>query len=574
MTRRAFVCFSLFTFLFTITAPAPHAAPVGRPKLIVVLAVDQFRADFVDRFQHQWTRGLRRLVERGAWFRQAAYSYLSTVTCAGHATISTGSVPSTHGMILNAWWDRESQRQVNCTEDPSSPLVSYSTPVPGGGGPPPLNKVGESPYRLISSTLADELRMQLGDSRVVSFSMKARSAIMLAGRRGNAITWFEGSQWVTSTAYTDRPVAAVQEFIAANPVERDLGKSWTRSLPASEYIYTDEAIGERPPKGWTGTFPHVAAGAAGAADAQYYDLWQSTPLADEYLAKIALATARAFELGRRPGATDFLGISFSTLDRVGHAFGPHSHEIQDVLVRLDATIGAMLDELDKTIGRDRYVVALSSDHGVSPIPERVAAEGLDAGRITAKDATARVEAALAPLLGAGKHVASMQYTDFYFMPGVYEKLQANPAAMKAAIDALRGTPGIWRVYRSDALFQPPATEDVVTRAAIASYFPGRSGDLILVPRPYWILSTAAATHGTAHAYDTRVPVILAGSGIRPGEYLTPASPADIAPTLAFLAGVLLPRPDGRALTEALATSPTTIKPRPAPTNGRPAPTRP
>lgn len=556
MTRHHSVVAALLAAAVWLAVTAPQAAPAGRPKLIVVLTVDQFRADYVNRFHHQWTSGLRRLVDRGAWFRQAAYTYLGTVTCAGHATIGTGSVPATHGIVLNAWWDRETQRELQCAEDPAAPVVSYGGPLKGG----------YSPRRLISSTLADELRMQLADTRVASFSIKPRSAIMLAGQRGDAVTWFEGSAWATSTAYADRPVPAVQQFIAANPVERYLGKSWTRSLPESSYSFPDEGVGERPPKHWTSTFPHVLTSASGAADSQFYDLWKTSPFADEYLARLALAAAGTLQLGRR-GATDYLAVSFSALDAVGHAFGPHSQEVQDVLARLDVTIGSLLDELDRTVGRSNYVVALSSDHGVSPVPERVAAEGLDAGRITAKDATARVEAALVKALGAGKYVASMQYTDFYFLPGVYERLQGNPAAMKAAIDALRATPGIWRVYRSEELLHRPATEDAITRAAMASYFQGRSGDLILVPKPYWILSSAGATHGTAHAYDTRVPVILAGAGIKPGEYLTAASPADIAPTLGFLAGVLLPRPDGRVLTEALAVSPTVITPRSLPTNG-------
>jgi predicted AlkP superfamily pyrophosphatase or phosphodiesterase len=556
MTRRLSVFCVLAIVSVASRAAAPVAAPAGRPKLIVVMTVDQFRADYVDRFQHQWTRGLRRLVDRGAWFRQAAYTYLSTVTCAGHATIGTGSVPSTHGMILNAWWDRDTGRELPCAEDPSAPLVSYGAPLKGG----------QSARRLISSTLADELRMQLADTRVAAFSIKPRSAIMLTGRRGDAVTWFEGTTWATSSAYADQPVPAVQQFLAANPVERDLGKSWTRSLPERSYVFVDAGASERPPKLWKATFPHALTSASGAADAQFYDLWKTSPFADDYLARLALATAGTLQLGRR-GATDFLAISFSALDSVGHAFGPDSHEVQDVLVRLDATLGSVLDELDRTVGRSNYVVALSSDHGVSPIPEHVVAHGLDAGRITPKEAIQRVETALAPILGAGKHVAAMQYTDFYFARGVYEKLQANPAAMKAALDALHDTPGIWRVYRSEELLHRPATDDAITRAAMESYFPGRSGDLILVPKPYWILSTAGATHGTAHAYDTRVPIIFAGAGIRPGEYLTTASPADIAPTLGFLAGVLLPRPDGRVLTEALATSPTVIKPRVSPTNG-------
>lgn len=511
-----------------------------RPKLLVILVVDQLRADYIDKFRHQWTRGLRRLVDRGAWFRQSAYPYLNTVTCSGHATIGTGSLPASHGMILNAWWDRATKRQTACTEDPAAPIISYGGPVKGG----------DSAVNLIVPTLTDELRVQVPGSRVVTLSMKARSAIMLGGRQPNAVTWFEGDNWVTSTAFAKAPVPAVQAFVAAHPVVRDAGKSWTKTLPEAAYIYSDEAAEERAPKGWTRAFPHALGGTAGKADELFLDLWERTPFADDYLARMAAEALRSFALGQRD-ATDFLGISFSSLDRIGHDFGPRSHEVQDVLARLDVTIGSLLNDLDRMVGAGNYVVALSADHGVSPIPEQMQKAGVDAGRITTKEATDRLEKALADVLGPGKYVASMQYTDTYFQPGVYDRMVANPAAMNAAIDALLATPGVWRVYRSDELRHRPASDDALTRAAAASYFHGRSGDLITIPKPYWILASAGATHGTAHAYDQRVPVLLAGAGIRAGEYMSAASPADIAPTLAFLAGVTLARPDGRVLAEAL-----------------------
>lgn len=233
-----------------------------------------------------------------------------------------------------------------------------------------------------------------------------------------------------------------------------------------------------------------------------------------------------------------------------------------MLLRLDATLGALLDHLDRTVGANNYVVALSADHGVAPIPEQVAG-ALDAGRISIIEITGRAQKALEPLLGSGQHVARLVGNDFYFAPGVYAKLLANPAAMQAAIEAILSVPGVARVLRGEELLERAATDDPLRRAVSLSSFAGRSGDLIVLQKPYWLMEWApkdmaagvGTDHGTAYAYDTRVPVLLMGFGVRPGEYLTAVTPADIAPTLAFLCGVTLARIDGRVLTEALAISP-------------------
>ena len=524
------------------------AAADEPPKLVVVLVVDQMRADYIDKFQHQWTAGLHRLVTEGAWFRLAAYPYLNTWTCAAHATIATGSFPASHGVTQNNWWDRDASRLAACTDDAGVSSIGYGTPVEGG----------HSSRHLALPTLGDELRAQLTSaSRVVTLSVKVTSAIMLAGRRADAVVWLDGRSgtWTTSTSYAKVPVPFVQQFTTANPLERDLGKTWTRMLPDDDYLYVDAGIGEQPIVGWSTTFPHPLQdefdAQADEPDAAFYARWQRSPFADEYLGRMASAAVDALALGRGPGI-DFLGVSFSALDRAGHNFGPRSHEVQDLLVRLDATIGTLLAELDRFVGPENYVVAFTADHGVAPLPERSADVGLDAGRLTTGELVQRVDDALVGLLGPGPLVASVQYSDLYFMPGVYEKLVADPKAMLAAIDALRAVPGVWRVLRSDELEARRPTDDPVARAVGLSHYPGRSGDLIVVPKPYWVLGNAATMHGTLHEYDRRVPIIFFGKGIKPGEYFQPATPADIAPTLAFLSGITLAQPDGRVLTEVLA----------------------
>lgn len=525
-----------------VAAGAPLVTP--RPKLIVFLAVDQMRGDYVDRYGQQWSAGLARLVGEGAWFRQADYPYFSTVTCAGHASMSTGTVPAVHGMIQNRWWDRGATHLTECTDDPTATLVSYGGPARG---------VGQSARPLLSTTISDELRLQLPVApRVVSISLKARSAINLGGHRPDAVIWLDEAtgEWVTSTAFGHGPAPFFAAYIAKHPVRNEMGREWDRAMPKDKYLFDGSALGRQKVAVANTDFPHVVKGASGQIDKSFTDAWESSPFSDAYLAGLATAAIDGLQLGRGPG-TDFLGISFSGLDKVGHDFGPDSHEVQDVLARLDAEIGRLLDKLDREVGAGHYVVALTADHGVAPVPERMAAMGYDAGRIATAELGRAIDQALAAALGPGSYRTRVNNADIYLNEGVYEQLQKTPEALAAVMKVIRDRPGVWRAYTKDELPAAAAAGDRLLRAAMLSYYPGRSGEIIMLPRAYWITSVDTSTHGTAHGYDTRVPVILFGAGIKPGQYLQPAMPLDIAPTLAMMAGVTLPDARGRVLTEAL-----------------------
>ena len=529
-----------------VQSPLVHAGqtaqPLARaPKLVVLITVDQMRGDYIDRFQHQWTKGLKRLVTDGAWFRRADYPYANTVTCAGHASISTGTVPAIHGMVLNEWWERNNSRLARCTDDETQQLVSFGGPVTG---------IGHSARQLMATTLADEMRLQLSPApRVVSLSLKARSAINLGGHRPDVVAWFddEASEWVTSTAFAKTPAPFVVDFVKAHPMAREVDRVWDRALPQEQYLYDGSALGRQKTAFATTAFPHFVKGATAEAGVGWADAWKTSPFADAYVAGLAAASLDALSLGRGAGI-DVLALSFSGLDEVGHDFGPDSHEIQDIMVRLDAELGALLDKLDRDVGRDQYVVGLTADHGVAPVPERVKAQGFDAGRINTAALGRAIDAVLERELGGGPFRTRVIYSDIYFNEGVYEKLSKAPEALAAVIDTIRGTEGVARIYRREQL----SMVDPMTRPSALSHYDGRSGDLIMLGRAHWITSTSTSTHGTAHAYDQRVPVLLYGRGIKPGEYLEPASPLDLAPTLAFLTGVTLPDAFGRLLTEAIA----------------------
>jgi predicted AlkP superfamily pyrophosphatase or phosphodiesterase len=537
--------------LIALRSPLTTSAAPASPHLVVVLVVDQMRNDYIDDYGGGWTRGLRRLVSEGARFRNAAYPYFNTVTCAGHATIATGTVPAFHGIILNQWWHRDDRKERSCTEDPSAPTILYGNGQPAGG---------HSAKRLRVPTLAQTLeRAQNDRARLVTMSMKARSAIMLAGGRGDAVTWFENRSFATSTAFTPGGVPFVHTFINGSPVERDLGKTWDRMLPASAYKYTDDAEGEKPTKGWTRVFPHPLGAPGTEASDAFYTQWTGSPFSDEYLERMAEAAIDALRLGQGT-TTDYLGVSFSALDSVGHKFGPRSHEVQDMLARLDVTIGRLLDHLDARVGRGKYVIALSADHGVAVIPEQLTREGVDAGRAIMDVASARAQAAVVHAFGPGEYVARMDYTNLFFKPGVFARITSHPGTLEAVMKAIEGTPGVLRVIDSRVLDPLAATPDPLLRATALGEFRGRSGDLIVLPRTNWLWVADdgtpapgdATTHGTGYPYDTRVPLLLLGAGVRPGVYESSATPADLAPTLARICGVALPTATGRSLDEAIA----------------------
>ena len=532
------------------TTSAKSSEPGNRPKLVVLLVVDQMRADYVDKFLFQWTGGLKRLVEEGAWFRDAAYPYAATETCVGHSTISTGAFPATHGMIANAWWDRETQKLVTCTSDPNVKNIGY-----GGGNP----QGGDSAWRMAVPSFAEELKFQTGGAtRIATFSLKARSAISMAGHKADAATWFDGGNWITSSPYGVQPF--IEEQAKAHPPKADYGKTWALSLPEKSYLYGDKALGAVPPEGWDLTFPHPLRGKTGSRgpDPAFYSQWFASPYADTALTELAEKAVDTLHLGSGAG-TDFLGVSYSSVDGVGHAFGPRSREIQDILIRLDKDLGDLFAHLDQKVGRGNYVVALSADHGVAPTPEDLQQAGLDSGLLHFPELQTKIEKALAPLNYPKPSVASVNGSDIYFAPGVYDKLLHDHAAMQAVIEAVLSQPGVATVYRAEELQNRPATQSPALRAMAFSYFRGRSGDLFVVPKPYWLLDwtppgsarTFGTSHGTPYNYDQHIPVLLMGFGIQPGEYFQSVTPADIAPTLAALCGITLAPRDGHILSEAL-----------------------
>jgi arylsulfatase A-like enzyme len=553
LLRPAVACAVLLGTLVPVQPMRAAAQAPAAPRLVVLLMVDQMRADYLDRYGANLTHGLKRLETGGAWLTHAALPYMNTVTCAGHATAATGTFPYQHGMIMNAWINRELEASETCTEDLSVNIVGY----------PAFKGTSDSAKRLLRPTLADLLRKDRG-GRVVSLSLKARSAIGMAGHGGDAVLWFDDrGGFVSSTAFAKAAEPSILAYVKAHPIEKAKGSEWTRTLPAARYQYDDDIATERPTLGWGAAFPH----AYGTDDATFYGRWQQSPLSDEYLEGMAEAAIDGMHLGGASG-TDFLGISFSALDLVGHVYGPRSHEVQDVLVRLDATVERLLDHLDAHVGKDNYVLALAADHGVSDIPEQVSGARMSSAEPIVKaidealrgvfaDAPPReIRDVIRPFTGDGLYVAGVTNSDVYFRAGVYDRVKKDDRAMAAVLDALGQIPAVARVIRGETLGSAAArsASDPVVRAAALSYVEGRSGDLVVILNENAVLSASAANHGTAYDYDQQIPIIFYGAGIRAGRYDAPASSADIAVTLASRFGLAIPNPDGHTQT-AIMTAP-------------------
>ena len=315
--------------------------------------------------------------------------------------------------------------------------------------------------------------------------------------------------------------------------------------PRGVYTGPDDGVGEVAPAGWTKEFPHRI-GTSGQIDKLFFAQWEVSPFADAYLGRLAAALVESMKLGAGD-TTDVLAVSFSSPDLVGHSFGPRSHEIQDMYARLDTTLGTFFDALDAKVGKDRWVAALTADHGVTPIPEQLAAEGKDAGRIDVNAMYSAIEEALHGAFAAGRHITVISTNDIYFEPGVYDKIRRSRELTAKVLGAIERQRGVQRVFLGEELRDAAKSKDAELRAAALSYFQGRTGDIVFATKPGWMISAGGTTHGSATPDDQRVPILFLGTGIKPGKYDEAATPADVTPTLASIVGLSMPRAEGHAL---------------------------
>lgn len=550
--------------------PAPSTAH-SRPRLVLLIVVDQFRYDYLERYADLFgPNGLRRLLNDGAVWVDANYDHMPTYTAPGHATLMTGAYPAETGIVANEWPDRDTGKKVSSVSDEKAKLF-------GGGA----KEQASSPRRLMASTLGDELRMATNDrAKVVGISLKDRSAILPAGRHANAAYWFsaQSGNMVSSNYYFEQLPKWVDDFNATHPAREYYGRVWKRLLPESEYL---KRVGpDSPPwedigkvNGDTNAFPHKITGGAAEAGPDFYSALEYSPFSNDLLLSFARQAIVKEQLGQDE-ITDVLSVSFSGNDYIGHRYGPYSQEAMDVTLRVDKQIGALLDEVDARVGLRNTVVVFSADHGMAPIPEHATALGLSGGRVNSAEALTKIRAAITERYHPrGKTPDStadyiLKYDDNGTMKdGVTNaNVYFNLAALKRdgvsldEIERLVATtaltvPGIARSFTREQLLRAAVSfTDPIERRVLHGFYPQRSGDVIIVTDPfkYFVEYTVTATHGSPYSYDTHVPMIIMGGGLKRGRYFQSASPADIAPTLAALLGVQTPSNSvGRVLVEAI-----------------------
>jgi predicted AlkP superfamily pyrophosphatase or phosphodiesterase len=537
-------------------AALPGVLPPGRgarPRLVVVIVVDQLRADYLDRQAASFlppgeiggdAGGFAYLRERGASFPAARYRHLPLQTGPGHATVLTGGYPYQTGIVANDWYSRRDRAPVYCVADLAARVVGAA---PGSRAKP------MSPANLRSTTVGDELKMATGGAaRVVSLSLKDRSAILMAGRLADAVCWFDEDtgRWISSSPYckSGQLPSWIEAVNAQRLPDRYFGREWRPLLPAGNVppLWSPGAPGEvDAPASLGDHFPHRVDGGLRSPGPDYFQAFIRTPYANEFLLETARAAVHAERMGQDE-VPDLLAISLSTNDYVGHLFGPDSPEVADATVQTDRQLAAFFRFLDGAVpgGLQNVTVALTADHGVAPVPERMAAAGFDAGRVSGGMVAAWAKAALDRRFGEREWVAKFLTPNLYLDPDVVAAAGVDPEQVQAsAARALGDLEGIYAAYPARSIEQGRLPANEIAARISRSFHPERSGDVVVVTDPLWFTSEGSGnttTHGTPYAYDTDVPLLLAGFGIRPGAYWSPASPNDLAPTLCGLLRVARP----------------------------------
>jgi predicted AlkP superfamily pyrophosphatase or phosphodiesterase len=510
------------------------------PKLVVGIVVDQMRQEYLYRFGPKFgDGGFKRMMNDGFMMRNAHYNYVPTFTGPGHASVYTGSTPAIHGIIANDWYDKVLKKNVNCVgDDRYKPVGSEQ----GNGD--------VAPSRLLSSTITDELKLfTQGEAKVVGISIKDRGAVLPAGHMPDGAYWFDGSigKFITSTYYRETLPAWVERFNAQNLPEHYLSMEWKTLLPIDQYTesgpddspYEGKMVGKDRP-----VFPYNLKELR--AKNGNFDLVVHTPFGNDLLFEMAMATITGESMGT-DAITDFLTISFSSPDLIGHVMGPNSIEIEDAYLRLDRNLKDLFDELDKKVGKGQYTVFLTADHAVADVPQYLKDNKFTADYVK----QAAVETSLNDYLAKyfpGKKVIEKISNDQVFLN--QEIFVGDPRssgidlliATELISKYLLSTPGIAQVFSASVLRQADYGEKGLKGMIVRGFNHKRSGDIAFVLEPGWTgwWAITGTTHGSPYTYDTNVPMLFYGAGIKKGSTVNYHTITDLAPTLSMLLRIKFP----------------------------------
>lgn len=526
---------SLFSISFAnaqtkkITAPVKaFPAEVARPKLVVGLVVDQMRWDYLYRFYNRYGNGgFKRLINEGFSVENTLIPYTPTYTAVGHTTIYTGSVPAVHGIIGNDWYDSETKKNVYCTED--------STVVTVGSSPSPEGNM--SPKNMLTTTITDELRLATNfKGKVIGISLKDRGSILPAGHAANAAYWYQGStgNWITSSYYMNEVPMWIADYNKMKLANKFYAKNWETLYPIN--TYTSSTADEKAYEGKNSTFPHLLAQNID----KNFDAIRSTPYGNTLTLDLAKLAILSEDLGQ-DNITDFLAVSCSSTDYVGHAYGPNSVELEDTYLRLDKDFEDFFNYLDKKVGKGNYTIFLSADHAVAHVPGFMKENKLPAGIVSDRDIVFKLNAFLNEKFKVNNVVLKSMNNQIHFDHDKTDNLNVSFDVIKAAsiefLKRLDGFANVVDVSRVSLATLPEVQKRMITNG----YNARRSGDLYYILNPNWFNgSSTGTTHGNWNPYDAHIPLVFMGWGIKPGATNKTHYMTDIAPTLAALLHIQMP----------------------------------
>jgi predicted AlkP superfamily pyrophosphatase or phosphodiesterase len=542
----------LFWMLVLVPAGVASAAN-SAPALVLQITVDQLRADLLTRnHEHFGEGGFRYLGERGVVYRDAHHAHANTETIVGHTTLATGAQPAVHGMVGNLWRDREARRTVYNVEDSRYRLLTEGADVDQDAEIDPTQRAarseGRSPSAILTTTFSDELVAATnGAAKVIGVSVKDRGAISMAGHAGTAY-WFSkaSGQFVTSSYYLDRYPGWVIAHNAGEPASAYAGQRWSLLQAPETYRFIDSD--DRPWETAVGAFGRVFPHEYGDGSSPYFTTWLTlSPAGDRLVLDFALAAIEGEGLGRDE-VTDYLSVSFSATDYVGHVFGPSSLEAEDNLRHLDRTIADLLANVDRLVGLDRTLIILSADHGGPDAPGYLQSHGIPAGYVDPEswNGAAALERVKRRFSIEDNLIESYSHPYLYLSDAVVSNPAVDRAAIEAAlVDELQALDDVALAVASESLRTGKHPDTPLHRAVLNNFHPKRSGDIFLVFEPNRFINdfdglTVASTHGSPWAYDTHVPVIFAGHGLVPAKVDRRVETVSVAPTLSAYLGIREP----------------------------------
>jgi predicted AlkP superfamily pyrophosphatase or phosphodiesterase len=569
---------------------APAHAGSEKPNLVVLVVFDQLRGDYLEKWKPLFgPDGFARLQRDGAWYVNCHYPYGVTVTGAGHASLLTGCSPDAHGIIGNTWYDRKSGAAVNCSESdrygriPPLPKTlpkddvrddvkateeaekrareatnppTEKKPTEAKSAGPTKPKPYGTPDRLLAPTFGDALKAATdGKGRVFGLSFKDRSAVLPVGARADGTYWLDSTDGmiVTSSFYRDAVHPWVTEFNKRRVADRWFARAWERSrgdVDYPRYSGPDKVVGEGKGTRQGVTFPHPTDGGLKAVGKAYYDALYNSPFGNDFLLEFVKAAVTAEKLGQ-DGTPDLLTVSFSSNDSVGHTWGPDSQEVLDTTLRSDRMLADLLTFLDGAVGNGKYLVCLTADHGICALPEVSAARGLPARRVpvgkylAAAEAHLRAEYETVGVASKAKWIENKTSPWVYLNRRAIEAKGLDPADVARTLATyLARQDGVLRTFTRAELEREPDRYDTIARRMKKSYHPDRSGDVAVVLHPYCLEADndypTGTTHGSPHAYDTHVPLLVFGTNVKSGVRKEEIPPASVAAIFAKALGITPP----------------------------------